>query len=125
MSLGTPEYLAAWLRAFVFTQVVEILVYRLVGKIRIAPSFTASAMTHPAVWFIFPTLGIYCGWSFYTMVGVSELFAWLAEALFFWSVVSVTPVRALLISLAANSASVVCGEGMRWATFRVFGHSYP
>jgi hypothetical protein len=125
MILGTAEYLAAWLRAFVFTQVVEILVYRLAGKIRVAPAFTASAITHPAVWFIFPTLGIYRGWSFYSMVSVAEVFAWLTEALFLWSVVRVKPMRALVIALAANAASVVCGEGMRWATFKMLGRAYP
>ncbi len=132
--IGSWDYLVAWLRAFLFTQAVEVPVYMLLGAfasraprspITFASAITASAITHPAVWFVFPTIGIHVGLTFNMMVVTAELFAWLTEALFLITVVKVRPVSALLISLAANAASVLLGEASREVTFRACGMSYP
>ncbi len=138
MMLGSWEYLVAWFRAFLFTEAVEVPTYMLLSllalrvrvsstepRIRFAAAFTASAITHPAVWFIFPTLGMHRGWSFNGMVVMAELFAWLAEACFLRAVVKVRALDAMLIALAANAASVALGEATREITFRLLGTSYP
>lgn len=45
-----------WLVAFVFTQLVEVPLYRWLARLRLDEAFTASALTHPVVWWIVPRL---------------------------------------------------------------------
>lgn len=45
-----------WLVAFVFTQLVEVPLYRWLARVRLDEAFTASALTHPVVWWIIPRL---------------------------------------------------------------------
>lgn len=105
-------YLAAWARAFAFTQLVEVPVHaralrgaRPLGA-RVAVAFGASLITHPVVWFVLPHLGL----RYETYVVVAELFAVLAEAAYLrgWGVR-----RALFWSLLANGASFALGEASR------------
>ena len=72
-------YVGAWVRAFVFTRIIEVPIYMqgvpgprwkaaLIG-------FGASALTHPVVWFGFPRWGHPC----WRMVFVAEVFAVVVE----------------------------------------------
>lgn len=93
----------AWLSAFVFTQLVEIPIYRRGLRCSYLAAFGASALTHPLVWFGFfhPDLPL----SYVTRAIAAELFAWLGEAAFFYRYGK----RALLWSFIANAASVLLG----------------
>lgn len=101
------EALRGWLVAFLLTQAVEVPIYR---RLLAAPwwaALAASALTHPLVWFGFfsPALPM----TYVQRVVAAELFAWLAEALWFVLALGRPPRRALLVSLAANGASLTAG----------------
>lgn len=102
-------YVLAWLRAFVFTQLVEAPLYRRVLGVSWAKALLASTITHPFVWFFFPWV---CGrlhTGYRIQVVVSELFAWWVEAAFFRLTARVAWPRAVGVSLLVNAASVVLG----------------
>ena len=113
------EPLLRWLAAFTLTEVVEVPIY-LRGLalspetreqprwVRFAVAFGASLVTHPFVWFVFPHLHL--GLTYVERSLLSEVFAWGFEAL--WFHFFGMP-RAWLWSLAANSASVAVGLGLR------------
>jgi len=104
----------AWLAAFLLTVAVEVpIVVRLLrgrdpgGWRLVVLVVFANLATHPAVWFIFPQL-------FYVstipFLAASELWAVAAEAVFYAVAFrSVTPVRAVATSVAANGASFLVG----------------
>lgn len=94
-----------WLYAFVFTQIVEVPIYRRAFDCSFLVAFGASAITHPIVWGVF--LAKLWHVSFTTNAIVAELFAWLAEAAYFRFIFGYK--RALLWSLVANSASLFVG----------------
>jgi hypothetical protein len=131
------EYVIAWARAFTFTAVIEIVIAavlftrvldlspgqearagesdrpgansaglaRLVGLL-----FFANLASHPAVWFVFPKLGM----SYSTMVLAAELWAVASEAIFYWLVFSgVKLVPAAGVSLVANGSSFGIGLLLR------------
>ena len=94
--------LIAWLWGFLFTQIVEIPIYAWPLRGRVGVAFTASAITHPIVWFVFPRLIQ----PYVPMVLAAELFAVVVETVWLRRF----GVRhALLWSLAANGASVGLG----------------
>ncbi|MFO7561957.1 MAG: hypothetical protein R6X02_04895 [Enhygromyxa sp.] len=107
----------AWLSAFGLTQAVELPIYlralredepvieRLPAAIAVA--FGASALTHPIVWFVFPTL---ISGSWLSMVLVAELFAIAAEAAWLRGF---GLRRALAWAAFANAASVLVGLASR------------
>lgn len=102
--------LGAWARAFVFTQVIEAPIYRRMLGASWGRALAPSALTHPFVWFAFPPLGRALGLGYIQMVLLAELFAWLAEAIFFVRTPPRVPARkALVASLVANGTSVVLG----------------
>jgi hypothetical protein len=104
---GLSHYTWMWLRAFIFTQVVEIPIYLevLPGKRWKAGliAFGASAITHPFVWFVFPRLIP----GYWASVTVSEIFAVVVEAAYL--TVWLKPGRATAASLVANGASFGLG----------------
>lgn len=123
-----------WLTAFVLTQTVELPVHANAPGLdkplreRIAIGFGASAITHPAVWFIIPPLMsqplvrdlISTGdWrsDWWITVAVAELFAFSVEALWLMAF-GVRPPWALATSLLANGFSFLlglfCYEYMGW-----------
>jgi hypothetical protein len=66
----------------------------------------AQAMTHPAVWFIFPAIG---GFRPATLLLVSEIWAWLGEVIFY-AATDVAPLRrAAAVSAVANGISLGLG----------------
>lgn len=112
----------AWLSAFAFTQVVEVPIYvaalRIDGKsaerawlrpawARAGVAFGASALTHPVVWFVIPSLVTSGYW---TMVLWAEVFAVVAEAVYFRLF---RLERAFAWSLLANAASAGLGFASR------------
>jgi hypothetical protein len=112
----TQDYLQAWLRAFIFTQVIEIPVWRWTTKVPYQKAFALSAVTHPFVWFAFPLLWS-IGVPYWAYGALSEVFAWGVEAILVrrWC----APERGrwkhvTLASLAANGASLGLGELCRY-----------
>jgi hypothetical protein len=105
--------LASWLRAFIFTQLIEVPIYvRGAGCAPIA-AFGASALTHPIIWF-----GLFSPrWRapYSTRLIAAELFAWLVEAAYLRFALGRR--RALLWSLVANAASL----GLGMLSRRLFG----
>ncbi len=102
-------YVLAWARAFAFTEIVEAPIYWRLARVRWWRALAASAITHPFVWFAFPLLTkLDVEWS-HAMLS-AEVFAWLVEAVFLRATRPAVPlVRAALISLVANGASVTLG----------------
>lgn len=97
--------LAGWLTAFTVTQTIEVPLYLWATR-SLRVSFGASALTHPAVWFLFPLLPL----PYWVMVTVAEGFAVGVEAAWLgWHRVP----RALATSLAANAASFTAGLVVR------------
>ncbi len=94
-----------WLRAFAFTQLVEIPIYRHAFGCSVLEAFGASALTHPVVWFVF--FGPWWHASYLEKAVCAELFAWLAEAAYFRYLHGRR--HALWWSLVANAASLGLG----------------
>ncbi len=97
--------MSAWLRAFLFTQLVEVPIYVRALDCSIPVAFGASAITHPVVWF-----GIFSPWidaDYGSRVIAAELFAWLVEAACFAFLFRKR--RALLWAFVANGASASAG----------------
>jgi hypothetical protein len=98
----TSSFVRAWLSAFVFTQLVEVPIYRRGLGVSVLVAFGASALTHPIVWFVIfqPRVPLSYGAKF----AVAELFAWLCEAAYFkWAF---RRENALGWAFVANAASV-------------------
>src|SRR4051794_9579552 len=88
MHFAVGPWVIAWFKAFVLTEMVEVPV--VLAMTRNAPrgmtvsrragfAFFASLATHPAVWFIFPDLGV----SDDVRIVLSEAWACVAEAAFY------------------------------------------
>ena len=100
-----------WFQAFVFTQLVEVPIYRRFFGASIPLAFGASAITHPIVWLVFLYGGRLAGFSFVARAVSAELFAWLVEAAYFARLARPKPgaARALVGSLLANGVSLALG----------------
>ncbi len=102
--------LVLWIRAFLFTQIVEVPIYRRALEStkrsslqRTLLAFGASAITHPFVWFVFPRL---IQSSYLWMAVAAETFAVLVEGVF----LALFGLRqAFLWSMLANAASLGLG----------------
>lgn len=104
--LGLEPWLVDWFAAYGFTQAVEVPVYASALRARALPerlamAFSASAITHPLVWFAFPSL-LPGHTAYWAMVAAAELFAWGAEAGLLWAL---RVERPWLWSIAANGLS--------------------
>lgn len=106
------DFVLRWLTAFFFTQLVEMGIYVRAFPIerplreRLAIAFSASAITHPLVWFVIPDVTGSLGISWWPTVGIAETFAVVAEA----ALLACFGVRApLLWALAANGTSFLIG----------------
>ncbi len=107
-------YVRWWFEAFLLTLFIEcpIVVWLLRSPARRWPRLLGLAVfanlaTHPAVWFVFPALGLgYSG-----SVTLAELWAWGGEAAF-WALVlpAVGWRRAAWASLCSNLASFGLGK---------------
>jgi hypothetical protein len=94
-----------WLSAFVFTQIVEVPIYRRTLHPSFWVAFGASAITHPLVWLFLGSRVWHA--PFLWQATAAELFAWWAEAAYF-KLVFGRP-NALLWTFVANVASLVLG----------------
>lgn len=106
-------YFQSWALAFALTQLVEVPIYRALARVRWWQAFSLSLVTHPAVWYVFPSLGARAALSWTQMLWLAEGFAYVVEAALLraygvrWS-------RAIAVSMLANTASIVAGELVRW-----------
>ncbi|MBP9112885.1 MAG: hypothetical protein KBF88_08755 [Polyangiaceae bacterium] len=120
-SYFVSAYLFAWLRAFLFTQAIEMPIYRRMLNVSWPRAFLATMLTHPFVWFVFPLLefarvetpfGIHHFPSLPRVVWlpIAEAFAVIVEtgAMKFRSERSW--LLSALASVLANVASVLLGE---------------
>jgi hypothetical protein len=100
-----------WLVAFIFTELVEIPIYRRFFGVGTLNAFGASAITHPVVWLVFLYFGRLLGFSYLSRAVSGELFAWLVEAAYFFVLVRprIRFSRALVGSLLANGVSLGLG----------------
>jgi hypothetical protein len=102
-------YFLAWLRAFLFTQRVEVPIDSVGLRVGLPVAFGASAITHPILWFvIFP----YVQLPYFWRIALGEGFAFLVEAVYFAFLLRRR--RALLWSAVANAASFGTGMLSRW-----------
>jgi hypothetical protein len=103
-----------WLYAFLLTAAIEIPVVLALtsGSVlnwrrRAAFGFLAQLVTHPFVWFFFPTIPGITG---RTALTLSELCAWIAEAaVYVLAGVAPTSLAALGVSGVANGLSLAVG----------------
>jgi len=110
-------WVANWLRAFGLTLLVELAIalpLLAVAERRLSRRASAVAIanlaTHPLVWFLFPGLAVGAA----ARLGLSEAWAVLAELAIYrvvWPSLSIR--RAVLVSVAANAASLLIG--LAWA----------
>ena len=113
-------FVTLWFKAFLVTVLVETplavtLLRRAEPRLwrRIALVLFANVASHPAVWFIFPELGL----PFIPMLVLAEAWAVLSEALLYRLVFEKTDaVEAFGISALANGASFGIGLLLRAAT---------
>jgi hypothetical protein len=116
------SYVAEWARAFAITTTVELcvatpLLARAGGKKRpalwrcLGAVIVAQVASHPAVWFVFPTLG----WRYALSLAVSELWAVASEIFIYKLVFHEAPwSRAVAASALANAASYAVGLAIRY-----------
>ena len=109
-------FVLAWARAFVLTLGVELAVATPLLRGPRAPRLVlvvlANLASHPAVWFVFPDLGLgYAAW-----LTVAELWAVTVEAIAYRVLLpGVDTWRALGVAVAANAASLAVGLALRAA----------
>ena len=120
MPIYLYKFFIAWLITITIETGVILVIFKYVlknyvteFKLVVFASIFASSLTLPYVWFVFPYLP---NLHYPQNLILSELFAWLAEALFYKIFLKLSPKQALLISLAANLASFVFGFliGHKW-----------
>lgn len=106
------SYLLRWAGAFVFTQLVEVPLYRRWFDCSAPFAFGASAIAHPFIWFVILPYGPRDN---LVRALLAELLAWLVEAAYFRARVSWR--RAVVGALLANAASLSLG----FLSQRLFG----
>jgi hypothetical protein len=107
-------WILAWLRAFALTVAIEAPIATWLTKPaepswirRAALAFFAQLLSHPCVWFVFAYLPL-PRWEI--NMGLAEIWAFASEAVFYLVVLKgLGWKRAVLTSLAANSASFGVG----------------
>jgi hypothetical protein len=107
-----PTYFQSWLLAFALTQLVEMPVYRALARVTWARAFSLSLATHPIVWYVFPLLYERAALGWGATLWLGEAFAYLVEAALLRAY-GVSWLRAIAVSCAANTASLVVGEVLR------------
>lgn len=106
-------YVLKWLSAFLFTTALEVPIVLLLTRRlglpwprRLAVAITAQCASHPAVWFIFPALGMI----YRDQIIVSEAWALLSETVIYFAILERLKLsRAFAVSLLANGISYALG----------------
>ncbi len=101
--------LFAWFKAFAFTQAFEVPIYLRATGGSWKTALLASTITHPVVWFVFPSL-LHIGFGYWGMIAGAEVFAVVVEA--WWLHRNSVP-RALLWAFIANATSATGGLLLR------------
>ena len=109
------SYSEAWLWAFLLTIAIEVPIVvgltrgsSLAWPKRGAVAVVGQVMTHPLVWFVFPAMPGITG---RTGLTLSELWAWLAEAMLYGLTgVAPTVLQAIGVSAIANALSLGVGS---------------
>ena len=108
----TSAYALAWLRAFLFTQLIEAPIYRRGYGASLAVALGASTITHPVVWFVFfGPLSLLEPLPYAAKLTMAELFAWLVESA--WLARATRLPGAVRYALLANAASLTLGMATR------------
>ena len=110
-----------WLRAFVWTLLLEQVVAGFVLRRAVQPPsrrigiiFVANLASHPAVWLIFPELCSGLGYSRLTSLLISEVWAFGLETWIYWLFLGAPHWRlALKAAVLANAVSLGLGYGLR------------
>ena len=112
--------IAHWFRAFLWTLGLELVVAGLVlrGHVprarRLALITVANVATHPAVWLIFPELGLGLSWPKWLTLTLSEVWAFGFEIGVYGLFLGRGKLRvAVLASVTANAVSLGCGYALR------------
>ena len=120
-------YDQAWLNAFVYTQLIEISLGLILVAVLVHLShqatkihwlkagfiiFTASALTHPPLWYILPKLCRKWGYNYHEYLIIGETLVTLAEGLCYG--LTLSPIRkqfikAMLFSVILNTTSALIG----------------
>jgi hypothetical protein len=106
--------LSAWMVAFVLTVAIEAPVVlamtrdnRFSWRRRCAIVLLGQLMTHPLVWFVFPSIPGITG---HTALTFSELYAWLGEAALYLALgLSPSALAAVGVAGVANGLSLAVG----------------
>ena len=109
-----------WFRAFVWTLAIEQVVAGWVLRRdvptlrRISLIAVCNIASHPAVWLIFPELGAGLGWTRFSTLFVSEVWAFGLEALIYGLFLGRGHARqAAYAATFANAVSLSLGFGLR------------
>src|SRR4051812_43739523 len=113
-------YVGLWFKAFLITLLLEAPIAAALFRAveprtlrRLGLVFFANLASHPAVWFVFPNLGL----SYYPALLLAELWAVLVEALFYRLVFEEADgLQVLGVSALANGASFGAGLLLRAMT---------
>lgn len=109
-------FVLAWAGAFAWTLAVELVVapplLRGPRVARVVLVLLANLASHPAVWFVFPDLGLgYAAW-----LALAETWAVTVEAIAYAALLPATSTRrAIVVAFAANVASFAVGLALRAA----------
>ena len=102
-----------WIMAFTLTQVLEIIAGSLIWREKtvswfrkVCIIFGASLITHPMVWFVFPSIRHDAGLSYGEYLFMAESYAYSVEALYYYVLRVKRPV---LLSVVANTCSFLTG----------------
>ena len=116
MGSGWGGWVAAWLIAFVLTISIEAPIATALlapaetsVKRRATLALFAQLVSHPAVWFVFPALGVF-GVKWAASTALAEAWAFAIEAVFYRvALPSLTARRAMATSAISNAASFGAG----------------
>ena len=116
MASGWGGWVAAWLIAFAVTLLIEAPIATALlapaepsWKRRTALALFAQLVSHPAVWFVFPALGL-LGVRWTASTALAEAWAFVIEAVFYRvALPSLTARRAMTTSAISNAASFGAG----------------
>ena len=117
--MSVDPFLIAWSKAFALTVLIQLPIVFLCLESALPPkgrrlgiALFAQLASHPAVWFVFPRLGL----TYWLMVAFAEAWAVLSETAFYALLAPTSVRRAVLVALAANTASFGIGLIVRALT---------
>jgi hypothetical protein len=110
--MPSESFVELWVRAFVFTQIVEVPVYLALAKTRVWKAFSLTLVTHPLLWFVYWKL-VTLPRSEKTLLGELGVLAVESAMLFAYERPRLPWWKATAVAFAANAASYLAGEATR------------